>query len=106
MGTDAGTPLNLHGHNAQELRYMVENGISPLDAITISTSHGADLMRLSDHGRIREGAVADLIAVAGDPLEDIECVADRANLRFVLKRGQLAAGSLEPGRPTLHEAAE
>jgi imidazolonepropionase-like amidohydrolase len=108
MGTDAGTPFNLHGHNAQELRHMVENGIAPMDAITISTGNAADLMRLADHGRVAQGAVADLLAVAGDPLEDIERVASRHHHRFVIKRGALAAGSYPLGGGAAYpaEAAE
>lgn len=92
MGTDAGTPFNMHGKNAEELRYMVDNGITAMDAIIASTSNAADLMRLSDQGRIREGACADLLAVRADPLADINQIADTANHRFVVKSGQLAAG--------------
>jgi len=87
MGTDAGTPFNHHGENAQELRYMVDVGISPMDAITFSTANAADLMHLEETGRIREGAVADLLVVAGNPLEDIDAIADRTHHRLVIKRG-------------------
>ena len=91
MGTDAGTPFNQHGENAKELALMVDIGVSPMDAITFSTSNGAKLMRLEDHGRIREGAVADILVVAGDPLEDIQAVADVANHRLVTKRGRVVS---------------
>jgi len=87
MGTDAGTPFNHHGENAQELRYMVDVGISPMDAITISTANAADLMRLDKTGRVQEGAMADLLVVDGNPLEDIDAVADRAHHRLIIKRG-------------------
>ena len=87
MGTDAGTPFNHHGENAQELRYMVDVGISPMDAITFSTANAADLMRLEKTGRVQEGAVADLLVVDGNPLEDIDAVADSARHRLVIKRG-------------------
>jgi imidazolonepropionase-like amidohydrolase len=87
MGTDAGTPFNHHGENAQELRYMVDVGISPMDAITFSTANAADLMRLEKTGRIQDGAVADLLVVDGNPLEDIGAVADSARHRLVIKRG-------------------
>lgn len=97
MGTDAGTPFNHHGDNAQELRYMVEVGIAPMDAIRISTSNAADLMRLETTGRIEEGAMADLLVVAGNPLEDIEAIADRANHRLVIKRGERVHAA--PGEP-------
>jgi imidazolonepropionase-like amidohydrolase len=87
MGTDAGTPFNHHGENAQELRYMVEVGVRPMDAITFSTANAADLLRLEKTGRVQEGAVADLLAVDGNPLEDIEAIADRARHRLIIKCG-------------------
>jgi imidazolonepropionase-like amidohydrolase len=87
MGTDAGTPFNHHGENAQELRYMVEVGIKPMDAITFSTSNAADLMRLEKSGRVQEGAMADLLVVDGNPLEDIDAVANSAHHRLIIKRG-------------------
>lgn len=102
MGTDAGTPLNHHGRNAQELEYMVDIGIAPMDAITIATSHAADLMRIGDRGRIREGAVADLLVVEGNPVEDIDAVADAANHRFVVKGGRVLTG--KAGRTELRPA--
>lgn len=89
MGTDAGTPFNLHGANAHELRYMVDNGITPADAVVFSTSNAADLMCLTDHGRIKDGCVADLLAVAGDPLADIEQIADRTHHQWVMKNGRI-----------------
>lgn len=88
MGTDAGTPYNKHGENALELEYMVEEtGISPMDAITISTRNGADLMRLANRGAVAEGKAADLLIVDGDPLADITRVSRRENHRMVVKNG-------------------
>ena len=93
MGTDAGTPFNFHGENAAELRYMVEAGARPMDAIVFSTSAAADLMRLPEHGRLVAGAVADLLVVNGDPSKDIEQVANRANHQFVVRSGhQIGVG--------------
>ena len=87
MGTDAGTPFNHHGDNAQELALMVENGMTPRDALIAATSAAADLIDLADRGRIAEGFVADFLVVEGDPLVDISAVADRANHRAVYKDG-------------------
>lgn len=87
MGTDAGTPLNRHGENAQELAYMVELGMTPLDALKAATATAADLLDLPDHGRLRDGAVADLLLVAGNPADDIRRVAQRVHHRGVWKRG-------------------
>ena len=93
MGTDAGTPFNFHGENALELGFMVDVGIAPADAIAAATSNAADLNRLSDRGRIKQGAAADILIVNGNPLEDIEAVADRGNHRAVYKDGELVAGT-------------
>ena len=94
MGTDAGTPFNMHGRNTEELRFMVAHGVSPMDAIIAATSNAANLMQLNDHGRICEGARADLLIVNGDPLDDIEMVANRANHQCVIKAGVVANGTL------------
>ena len=87
MGTDAGTPFNVHGDNAKELQYMVDLGVSNLDALKISTSNAADLMDLEDRGIIREGFYADFLIVNGDPVNDISKVADRTNHKIVVKNG-------------------
>ena len=87
MGTDAGTPFNQHGANAQELAYMVDVGISPIDALRMSTSAAAELVDLPDEGHIAEGGFADLLVVEGDPTRDIAMAADKENHRMVVKRG-------------------
>lgn len=102
MGTDAGTPFNRHGENAQELAHMVALGVTPMDAIGFSTANGADLNQLPDHGRVRAGALADFLIVEGNPLEDIARVADRANHRLVVKRGAAVLG--RPGADTARSA--
>ena len=63
MGTDAGTPFNLHGENAMELAYMVEFGMTPVDALVAGTSRGHDLMGMDGHGAIQDGNAADLLLV-------------------------------------------
>ena len=87
LGTDAGTPFNLHGSNAAELKFMVDVGLSNIDALRAGTRNGADLMGLKDRGRIAEGAVADLLVVDGDPTTEIEAAADRSRHRRVTKAG-------------------
>ncbi|QQS11688.1 MAG: amidohydrolase family protein [Rhodospirillales bacterium] len=89
MGTDAGTPYNHHGDNAMELEYMCGVGISTRDSLFFSTASAADLMRLSDQGRVREGNSADLLVVEGDPLRDIAMAARKENHRLVVKRGAI-----------------
>lgn len=87
LGTDAGTPGNGHGDNGLELALMVKLGMSPLAAIRAGTSSAADLLGLRDAGRLRRGAVADLLLVAGNPAEDIQMAANPANHRGVWKTG-------------------
>ena len=87
MGTDAGTPFNVHGDNSQELQFMVDLGISNSDALSFSTADAADLMGLADRGQISEGYIADLLIVSGNPVEDISVVANQKNHRSVIKNG-------------------
>ncbi|MGI9310710.1 MAG: amidohydrolase family protein [bacterium] len=89
MGTDAGTPFNLHGDNARELAYMVDYGMSAQDALAAACFGGADLMGDGGRGVLAEGAAADLLVVNADPLADIAMAADRANHRAVYKDGVL-----------------
>ena len=90
MGTDAGTPHNRHGENARELEYMCEIGVSARDSLFFSTASAADLMRLSDQGRIKEGNSADFVLCDGDALADIKRAARKENHRLVVKRGLVA----------------
>jgi imidazolonepropionase-like amidohydrolase len=86
MGTDAGGFG--HGRNAAELAYMVEAGMTPLQAISASTHMGAELMGLgAEVGTLRAGMLADLLVVDGDPLADIGVLEDRARLRLIMKDG-------------------
>ncbi len=90
MGTDAGTPHNRHGENARELEYMCEIGVSTRDSLFFSTASAADLMRLADQGRVREGNSADFVLCDGDVLADIKRAARKENHRLVVKRGLVA----------------
>ena len=89
MGTDAGTPFNVHGDNSQELQFMVDLGISNSDALSFSTADAADLMGLADRGQISERYIADLLIVSGNPVEDISVVANQKNHRSVIKNGAI-----------------
>lgn len=94
-GTDAGTPFNQHGGTPRELVSMVEWGMSPLKALQAATASGAELLRLPAAGRVRTGAVADLVLYDGNPVEAIDHV---LSPRLVLKAGQIVAGSLDEPR--------
>jgi imidazolonepropionase-like amidohydrolase len=93
MGTDAGTPFNLHGRNAQELRRMVELGLIPMDAIVTATSSAATLLGL-DHkiGTIESGKHADLIIVDGNPLDHIAILEEPAGVEYVIQDGRVVKG--------------
>jgi imidazolonepropionase-like amidohydrolase len=70
FGTDAG--VYPHGLNARQFRYMVANGMTPLEAIRAATTNAAQVLgRQADLGRIAPGYLADMIAVEGNPLTDI-----------------------------------
>jgi imidazolonepropionase-like amidohydrolase len=104
MGTDAGTPFNYHGDNAQELAHLVDYGLSPSEALMAATAHGADLMGLADIGRIEAGKQADLLLVEGDPTKDIRMAAERTNHRAVYKAGVAVPLNRPAARPTWQAA--
>ena len=77
MGTDTLAFMNLQQEdpNANEMRYMVEMGMSPMQVIEASTKNGAEILGLSDKlGTIEAGKWADVIVVAGNPLDDMEAM--------------------------------
>jgi imidazolonepropionase-like amidohydrolase len=85
-GADSGTPLNFHGSLLPELMLMVKYGMTPLEAIRSATGTAAECLGLGEvTGRVAPGYAADLIAVAGDPAERIEALAD---LKLVLVNGR------------------
>jgi imidazolonepropionase-like amidohydrolase len=84
FGTDT---FELPGTNPRELELMVKYGMAPLDALRAATSGSADLLGISDvAGTIEAGKSADIIAVEGDPLEDMSAL---RNVRLVMKSGQV-----------------
>ena len=85
FGTDSG--IYPHGDNARQFAYMVKYGMTPLDAIRTATlSAAASLGRSQELGSIATGKFADLIAINGDPLEDIDRM---RNVSGVIKQGLL-----------------
>jgi imidazolonepropionase-like amidohydrolase len=83
FGTDSG--VSVHGENAREFAYMVEAGMPPMEAILTATKHAADLLGASDTvGSIQAGRFADIVAVAGNPLQDIT---ELQRITFVMKGG-------------------
>ena len=82
FGTDAG--VFPHGDNAKEFTARVRHGDTPLHAIRSATIVNADLFGTPDRGKIEAGLLADLVAVVGDPLENIALL---ENVSFVMKGG-------------------
>ncbi len=95
LGTDAGTPFNHHGENAQELERMVALGMSPMDAILAATASAARLLGI-EHivGTIEVGKMADLLLVEGDPLKRISVLRDKSRIAGVMQAGRFVAGPL------------
>ena len=84
-----------HGANARELQYLVEAGLTPLEAIQAATGTAALALRKeASLGALSPGRVADLVVLDGDPLADIRLLQDRARIRIVLQGGRLVAGTL------------
>jgi imidazolonepropionase-like amidohydrolase len=77
------------GTNAVELQYLVQSGISPMDAIVAATKHGAQALGLDFVGTLEPGKIADLLIVNGDPLADITILQDRQRLVMVMQEGKL-----------------
>ena len=72
---------------ANEFGYMVKFGMSPMDAIKAATSRAAELLEMKgDLGVIAPGAFADVVAVSGDPLSNIEVL---KQVNFVMKDGRV-----------------
>ncbi len=85
FGTDSG--VSAHGDNAKEFEYMVEVGMSELAAIQSATITTAEMLNIQDQlGTIAIGKLADIIAVDGNPLEDIKLL---QNVSFVMKDGEI-----------------
>ena len=85
MGSDA--VYTMFGENTRELEWFVKAGMAPEQALRAATANGAELLGQNDVGVLRVGAFADIAAVEGDPLADIQAATRR--VRWVMKGGQV-----------------
>jgi imidazolonepropionase-like amidohydrolase len=82
-----------HGTQAAEFPYLVKYGMSPSQAIQAATTVAAEMMGWQDRiGSLEKGKFADIIAVSGDPLQDI---AELEKVRFVMKGGQVVRNEIQ-----------
>ena len=83
MGTDAG--VYPHGDNPKQLAWMVQYGMTPMQAIQAATKVGAEALGIEKTvGQIAPGYSADIIAVAADPIADVSSL---EHVAFVMKEG-------------------
>jgi imidazolonepropionase-like amidohydrolase len=88
MGHDSGPP----GDNAIELVRMVEGGLPPVEGIAAATNGSAQALGLPDVGTVRPGAVADLLVIEGDPLDDVRVLHGPERISMVIQGGRIVAG--------------
>jgi imidazolonepropionase-like amidohydrolase len=98
FGSGATSAIIPHGVQANQFKYYVDWGMTPAEALQTSFVNAADMLNYDWHsqiGSIEAGKLADLIAVAGDPLRDIT---EMERVRFVMKGGLVARDDLSGGR--------
>ncbi|WP_342240037.1 metal-dependent hydrolase family protein [Inquilinus sp. OTU3971] len=105
IGGDYGFAWTPQGTNARDVEHFVKLfGYTPSEALQCATRIGGELMGMGDRlGQVREGFLADLILVDGDPLKDIALIHDHGAIRMVMKDG--AMHRLSPRR-AMRAAAE
>ncbi|MDF2638703.1 MAG: amidohydrolase [Novosphingobium lindaniclasticum] len=87
IGGDYGFPFNPHGRNARDLENFVRHyGFTPAEALRSATQYGGELMGL-DVGLVKEGWLADLLLVDGDPTADVAILQDKDRLKMIMKGG-------------------
>jgi imidazolonepropionase-like amidohydrolase len=89
MGTDTGVPFTDHGNNLDEVVYLVEMGLSPMQALTATTIEAAKLLRMDDRvGSLEAGKLADFVVVDGDPIADVRVLQDKRRILTVAVGGK------------------
>jgi imidazolonepropionase-like amidohydrolase len=95
MGTDAS--IGPHGDNLRELAYLVQMGLTPMQALLAGTASAAALLGMTDDvGTVEKGKLADLVACTVDPLTDIAALADPDSIALVVQGGDVVKNVLPP----------
>jgi imidazolonepropionase-like amidohydrolase len=91
IGGDYGFAQTPQGDNARDLKHFVDLlGFSPSEALQCGTRIGGQVMGLGHElGQVKEGYLADLLLVDGDPLKDLDLVVREKNLHVIMKEGSL-----------------
>jgi imidazolonepropionase-like amidohydrolase len=91
IGGDYGFAQSPQGDNARDLKHFVDLlGFSPSEALQCGTRIGGQVMGLGNElGQVKEGYIADLLLVDGDPLADVDLVVHEKNLHVIMKEGSL-----------------
>jgi imidazolonepropionase-like amidohydrolase len=89
-GGDYGFPFNPNGRNARDLQHFVElYGYTPAEALVAATKLGGEIMGQGHElGQVREGYLADLLLVDGDPTADVRILQDKDRLRMIMQGGK------------------
>jgi imidazolonepropionase-like amidohydrolase len=89
-GGDYGFPFNPNGRNARDLELFVQHfGFTPVEALSAATMLGGELMGMGGElGQVRQGFLADLLLVDGDPTADVRVLQDRQRLDGIMKDGR------------------
>ena len=91
FGTDTG--VGPHGTNGEEFLLLQKLGMEPIDCIRSATTVAAETIGMNGVGSLAPGSWGDLIGVAGDPLMDLNLIADAANIQLVVKGGEVVKTS-------------
>ncbi len=87
-GGDYGFAWNPHGTNARDLEHFVNIlGFTPQEALMSATKWGGEIMDYPDLGMVKDGYLADLLLVKGNPVEDLKLLQDRDNFLMIMKDG-------------------
>ena len=101
FGTDAA--VFPHGQNAKEFKLMTDLGMAPIDALKSATANDAELIGISQKlGTLEKGKLADVIAMPGDPTQDITAT---ERVSFVMKEGKIIRNG-PPTAPLAKTAAQ